>query len=257
MGNYKLWDQVPHYGDTLYKRATGELDEMESSKSLSRFLKNYYQKGDSVVDIGCGAGHYLRSLRTHLDSDINYTGADATEYYVHLARKANPDVNFYQEDIFNLSFEDESFDMVLCNNVILHLPPPPLKTFSELVRVSKRCVVIRTLMSESNYIIKRPYAPEELATSEQIDAADIIDENGDPRQFGYFNMYSKPYLQAIVQKIDPKASVEFFADLDFQVFENPESKGKNKGVATEVVGNRQVSGNLLYDWHYIVIKKAG
>jgi ubiquinone/menaquinone biosynthesis C-methylase UbiE len=255
MGNYRLWDQVPHYGDTLYKRATGELDEMESSKSLARFLKKYYQTNDTVLDVGCGAGHYLRSLRAHLDPQINYTGADATEYYIHLARKAYPDVTFFQEDIHNLSFKDAAYDMVLCNNVILHLPAPPSKAISELMRVAKKYAVIRTLMSESTYIIKRPYTKDELVNSENISEADLIDEAGEPVQFGYFNMYNKTYIEALVKKADPDAEVTFFADNDFQPFDNPELKGKNKGVATTVVGNRQISGNLLYDWHYIVIEK--
>ncbi|MFC1931522.1 class I SAM-dependent methyltransferase [Chloroflexota bacterium] len=127
--DWRVWKQDKFYGDLMYKRATGTLDEMESSKALCKILSHFYEKGMKVLDIGCGAGHYLRSLRLRIDENIDYTGVDATEYYVELARKAFGDASrFLCGDIYNLQFKANSFDIVICNNLLLHLPPPTNKT---------------------------------------------------------------------------------------------------------------------------------
>jgi ubiquinone/menaquinone biosynthesis C-methylase UbiE len=53
-----------------------------------RLKRGIYTPGDKVLDVGCAAGHMLRSLVTRLDSDISYTGLDFNPYYLELARKA-------------------------------------------------------------------------------------------------------------------------------------------------------------------------
>ena len=83
---WKSWDYDTAYGDVFYQRAIGELDEMESSKALCQVVSRFYQAGMTLADVGCGAGHYLRSLRARVDEDINYTGIDATPYYIELAQ---------------------------------------------------------------------------------------------------------------------------------------------------------------------------
>ena len=123
---YGRWHEDKKYGEVFFKRAVGEMDEMESTKSVCSVLKTIYKPGMKVLDVGCGAGHYLKGLRERVDANINYTGVDATEYYVNLAREAyQDDALFRVGDIFNLDFEDREFDIVMCNNVVVHLPPPP------------------------------------------------------------------------------------------------------------------------------------
>ena len=57
------WDEEKHYGELLYKRATGESEEMNSSRAVAKVIKEFYKPGMKVLDVGCGAGHYLVSLR--------------------------------------------------------------------------------------------------------------------------------------------------------------------------------------------------
>src|SRR5438034_10610616 len=85
---WKNWDEEKHYGDLFYKRATGQSPEMESSKAAARLVKEFYKTGDTLLDAGCGAGHYLRSLRGIVDEDIKYSGIDPTAYYIEMAEKA-------------------------------------------------------------------------------------------------------------------------------------------------------------------------
>src|SRR5689334_220306 len=71
---WRVWSKDDHYGEVLYKRAIGEFPEMESSKALAKTVKGIFHPGESLLDVGCGAGHYLRSLRREIGPDILYTG---------------------------------------------------------------------------------------------------------------------------------------------------------------------------------------
>lgn len=256
IGNkWSLWKKLPKYGDLFYKRAVGKSPEMESSKSVALLLKNYYKPGDKICDVGCGAGHYLFSLRKRLDKNVNYVGVDSTEYYVKLARKAfGVNSTFIKGSIFDLPFPRNNFDVVICCNVLLHLPPPPTKPLSELIRIAKKYVIVRLLVGESNYIIKRVYESDEIKNG-KIKESDLIKSDHDIKSFGYFNMYTKKYLKELVFKINKTAKITIISDNEFEDFDNSKVRGAFKKIGTRVINGKQISGNLIYDWHYLIIEK--
>lgn len=55
--NWRIWNKDDKVELRTYQRATGELPEMESAKQLARIIKPLYQKGNTVLDFGCAAGH--------------------------------------------------------------------------------------------------------------------------------------------------------------------------------------------------------
>ena len=85
--NWRIWDNDKQYGDLFYKRAIGELPEMESSKALAKLASTFICENDKILDVGCGAGHYLRSLDKHIDVNFSYVGIDQTEYYIEKAKR--------------------------------------------------------------------------------------------------------------------------------------------------------------------------
>ncbi len=248
---WRIWDKYKQYGEVLYKRAIGESDEMESAKSLCSTLKTVYQPGMSVLDVGCGAGHYLKSLRERVDPKINYTGADATENYLELARKAFPGVRFEKADIFNLPFGDGEFDVVICNNVILHLPPPPIKPISELIRVAKKHTIIRTLFGVQTYVIKEIRTAKDLPGLAAREG-DLFSADGEVEAFNYFNLYSEQYMRDVLEKIVPTAKVQIERDTQFKNFDNRTECGEN---ATTIVNGMQISGNIVHDMRFITVSK--
>ena len=83
----RFWENHENYGLLFKKRASGELPEMESSKALSKVIKENYSKGEKILDAGCGSGHYLRSLIKANIDQIKYTGCDVTERYINFAKE--------------------------------------------------------------------------------------------------------------------------------------------------------------------------
>jgi len=255
---YYKWNDMPKYGEYLYKRAIGELDEMESSKNVCSAIKELYKPGTSILDVGCGSGHYYRSLKNHLDINVNYKGVDKTRHYIQLARKAfNNNKIFDIGDIYNLEFEDGSFDIVMCNNLIVHLPPPPTPAIKELIRVSNKVIIIRIYVGERNYIVK------EVLRSDQIEGvtpdsdnpeseADLIKPDGELVRFGYFNMYTKRYYTEIIKCIDPDMQIQFISDNLYEGFDNRQSGGKP---GLHVADGKQIAGNFIRDFQFILITK--
>ena len=112
MSRWKVWDDKQTYGDLFFKRAMGELPEMESSKALAKIIQPYLNEGDKIGDIGCGGGHYLRSMDNKSTKKFHYVGIDQTSYYIQKAKEAfsRPETknelrlttSFNQGDIFSI-----------------------------------------------------------------------------------------------------------------------------------------------------------
>ncbi|MFH1443899.1 MAG: class I SAM-dependent methyltransferase [Candidatus Peregrinibacteria bacterium] len=255
---WKIWNNMPSYGEVLYKRATGEAPEMESSKAAAQRLKGILKQGDTVLDIGCGAGHYLRSLRNAFSFPFSYMGIDATQPYVDLAVKAykdDPTASFCQGDIEALPVKDQSFSIVLCMNVLLHLPRI-LPAMRELWRVTGGTLLIRTLVGEKGFRIKQV---GECEKEVQGTEDPLFEVDGEPLRFHYFNIYPERYMRWICSTLPGVVSCSIEQDQDF----DPEAltaahwpdKTKPRDL-TRVFGGQQVNNSILEPWAFVRIDRA-
>lgn len=88
----------------------------------------------SVVDIGCGVGDLLSELRKRLPG-VSVAGLDFSGKAVEGAQEAIPDGRFRQFVIEQtLPYDNASFDVVMCTDVLEHLEYPKL-VVAELVRI--------------------------------------------------------------------------------------------------------------------------
>lgn len=79
--------------------------------------------GKSILDAGCGKGNWGYLIRSLRNGDRAYmVGVDLSEDYLDFCRRHNVYDELIKADVRNLSFEDESFDLVLACEVIEHLP---------------------------------------------------------------------------------------------------------------------------------------
>ena len=249
--NWKVWDKDREYGERFYDRIKGDLPEMESSKALAKILKNEIIEGDNILDVGCGCGHYLKSLLTESKTTFNYTGVDATKYYIELAKKAWSDqknTNFFIGDIFDLPFEDNSFDIVYCCNVFLHLPSV-YKPLQELTRVTKKLVVIRSLFSDRSFRI------QDVHKTTNTDETEEFNSNGEPTSFHFYNIYSTDYIKSITRKLGITNEVKFSIDNEY----DPEKiiqefKKFSSDDQSHIVDGNQVNGCILQPWQFAKIR---
>jgi 2-polyprenyl-3-methyl-5-hydroxy-6-metoxy-1,4-benzoquinol methylase len=94
---------------------------------------------DSVLDAGCGEGETVARLADSLPQRV--AGVDVREDCVAFTRRRFPDMDVSRQSVYELSFDDDSFDLVLCLEVLEHLDDPEA-ALSELARVSRGDVVL-------------------------------------------------------------------------------------------------------------------
>lgn len=106
---------------------------------IEDFLKSYSSKKTKnlvCLDVGCSLGIITRTLAPNFKKII---GIDIDKSGIKIASKkyAYPNLTFKLDDVLNLSFKDNYFDVIICNNVYEHVPDP-FKMMNEIYRVLKK-----------------------------------------------------------------------------------------------------------------------
>ncbi len=248
----RVWgqDENEEYAQVFYKRAIGELPEMESSKAAAKILAGWVQDGATILDAGCGAGHYLRSFKNGIPTRFNYTGVDLTKLYIDLAKKAfpdQPDVHFEVADVFNLPFADQQFDMVHSSNVFLHLPSIQ-KPLQELCRVARKYVLVRMLVGRRTFRIQEVYGP-----------GDEFDADNKPRHFAFYNIYSTSYLEYLLGNTPRVERWEIVPDTDYDPTRIAEAVGEQPRAddVTTMLGGWQTHIYVLQPWAFVKVYLRG
>ena len=99
------------------------------------------KKGDTVVDLGSGAGNDVFIARAIVEDEGKVIGLDMTEEMIEKANKNNEklgydNVEFKFGDIEAMPFENDLADVVV-SNCVLNLVPDKQKAFSEIYRILK------------------------------------------------------------------------------------------------------------------------
>jgi ubiquinone/menaquinone biosynthesis C-methylase UbiE len=105
---------------------------MNNLKETSAPLKNI----KSVVDIGCGEGFVINCL-----DYPKITGVDISRNALRIAKEKNPECEFCSGSIYEISFKENSFDLVIATEVLEHLERPDL-ALQEIKRITKNYCIL-------------------------------------------------------------------------------------------------------------------
>ncbi len=142
---YDFWDGDRKYGYGGY-RYDGRW------RKVAEEMAEYYKlkPGKKVLDIGCGKAHLLYEL-TKVVPGIEVVGLDISEYAI---ANAKEEVRPYliKGTAQNLTFEDNSFDLVISINTLHNLRVYDLKkSIQDIERISK----------ENSYIVVESFRNDE------------------------------------------------------------------------------------------------
>lgn len=143
--------------------------------SRKNYLYEVFLKGKKVIDLGCGEGEIL----TH--DPVNFIGVDINKSALERLKKKGLQV--IEASVDSVPVPDQSFDVVLCNNIIEHLT---VDQAYNLIREAQR--------------ILRP-------------GGELIIITPTPRTVWNTFGHTKPYTVAAIMKLFRKNSLESFEAL--------------------------------------------
>ena len=119
------------------------LDIENRQKSLYAALSEIWHPNSkifSVLEVGCGPGANLAALSDA--TAVQLYGVEPNPYARHLALEVAPKAKIFDGSAFNITAEDESFDLVFTAGVLIHINPEQLKlAMREIIRVSRKYVM--------------------------------------------------------------------------------------------------------------------
>ncbi len=128
-------------------------DKYGSKNPFVRLIMNGFQRSlqdlvdqvapKSIHEIGCGEGYWvLQWIRQNIDA----CGSDFSAYAISIAQKQAatlglPEEIFKQRNIYDLAFEEDSADLIICCEVLEHLEDPE-EGLATLQKVVKEYIIL-------------------------------------------------------------------------------------------------------------------
>lgn len=141
-GDSAAWDKDYTIFSENYKKLEGYSEEADLGLGCglpTQFAQ--ISKGDTVLDLGSGAGNDCFVARAIVGESGKVIGVDFADKMLEKARKnaqtlGYQNVKFIKGDIDQLPIKDETIDVVV-SNCVLNLVPDKVKAFAEIHRVLK------------------------------------------------------------------------------------------------------------------------
>lgn len=150
----RSWENWEKQGvaEQIHQYWIGSPIELSHRMVLAQLVQKFYLPSESFLETGSGTGLIYNALVPTVINNSDYYGIDVSEKMLEIGRKAFPEARFEKNDLFNLTFPDNSFSFVAAFEVFGHLEAfrKPLR---EMYRVSSR-IVLFTLWVEKTASLK-------------------------------------------------------------------------------------------------------
>jgi SAM-dependent methyltransferase len=190
-----IWEYTKSYTRSCVGRSAGREPEMDSAAQTCRLLETRLRPGESVLDVGCGAGHLYRSL---LPLALEYHGVDSYRRAIEIGRLTLAELGLPASRLRTLSIEDlppeERYDAVVSLSTLLYAPDFRLP-LEAMARAARRWLVVRSSFGEATEVRFLP---------------DTLLEPGFETTRAYFSIFARGEVEAFLR--DEGFEVEWVED---------------------------------------------
>lgn len=214
----------------------------ESTKAFLHYIQNNPEicLSGKIIDLGCGAGAATNYISSRLiQSQI--IGIDSSSKLIDIANSRSLQNSFFQVgDCMNLPEMDE-INGAYSIHTLMCLP-----------EFEKPLEQVLTKLKPNWFAISSLFYPGE------ISAITLITENNKQRSV-FYNTYSIPEIDRFISKFGYKVSSyeRFEIPFDIERSGNPDLLGTYtiKSLENEESKRLQISGPVLMNWYFVLIRK--
>jgi SAM-dependent methyltransferase len=145
---HNIWQHSAQVRDLYARRARDEAEEMTCAAQAAELFEGLVRPGESLLDAGCGSGHFFHSLRRR-NIAVDYYGIDATESFIATGRAALSAFGLPEDRLQTLRIEEFRgvADHVLCMNVISNIDNYH-RPLERLLKATQRTIVLRESLKD-------------------------------------------------------------------------------------------------------------
>jgi SAM-dependent methyltransferase len=181
----EIWGHAPKYLESCDRRSSGQAPEMDCVRQLVEILRSRVAPGSTLLDAGCGPGHYYISLR---ELDFEYYGIDSFPEGIRIGQRNLREFGLHASRLQVRRVESltraEQYDVIVAFNLLAYLPDFRLP----LERMTQSCrnlLVIRSGFGNETTIRWIP---------------DLLLEDGFQDLRFYQNIYSRDVVQTFLEE---------------------------------------------------------
>ena len=164
-----------------------------TAKDSAAYLIPYIKPTDTILDVGCGPGTITADFAA-LAFEGKVIGSDAVESVLfqasdYAASRGLTNVTFQKDDANALPFEDDTFDIVHCHQVLQHVKNP-VAILKEMRRVAKPGGIVAA--READYMTFAWYPePPEIARWMELYQKVARTNGGEPNAGRYCHVWAR------------------------------------------------------------------
>lgn len=176
----KIKSVIDDYDDIAKDYCAEFANSKVYNEYIDDFLKNV--KSGKILDAGCGCGNACYYINQN--EEFQAVGIDISSNMLLEGKKRFPSVETYNMDMSSMDFKDNTFDGLLSNCSLVHVPfENVFKTLREFNRVIKPGGNLLLIVLEGNNegLIKEPYRDNVFVYTKffnEIEVINLLNDNG-------------------------------------------------------------------------------
>lgn len=146
---------IDDYDDIAREYAEEFFNDTSDNQYIDYFLQSL--EGTKILDVGCGNGKDCKYI-SQQGFDIN--GIDLSVGMLEIAKERVPEGKFEVMDIANITYPDNSYDGIISNCSLFHVPaeelPKTLESFARILKPNgKLLLILQEGLGET--MVEEPY----------------------------------------------------------------------------------------------------